>query len=84
MNGLLPSLTVSCHARALMWLHSFPFRIRSNANVESRCSCRVLAAMSSLDEIQSMINSAKDELAQSRKMKEQVEHETVQASSGSG
>ncbi len=40
--------------------------------------------MSSLDEIQSMINSAKDELAASRKMKEQVEHETVQASSGSG
>ena len=40
--------------------------------------------MSSLDEIQSMINSAKDELAQSRKMKEQVEHETVQASSGWG
>lgn len=84
MNGLLLSLTVSCHARASMWLHSLPFRIRSNANVESRCSCRVLAAMSSLDEIQSMINSAKDELAQSRKMKEQVEHETVQASSGSG
>ena len=36
-------------------------------------------AMSSLDEIQSLINSAKDELAESRKLKEQVEHETVQA-----
>lgn len=35
--------------------------------------------MSSLDEIQSLINSAKDELAESRKLKEQVEHETVQA-----
>ncbi|CAK9108442.1 BTB/POZ and MATH domain-containing protein 2 (Protein BTB-POZ AND MATH DOMAIN 2) (AtBPM2) [Durusdinium trenchii] len=35
--------------------------------------------MSSLDEIQSLINSAKDELAESRRMKEQVEHETVQA-----
>eukprot|EP00438_Fugacium_kawagutii_P028747 Skav229647 [mRNA] locus=scaffold649:363997:374698:- [translate_table: standard] len=35
--------------------------------------------MSSLDEIQSLINSAKDELAESRKLKETVEHETVQA-----
>ena len=37
--------------------------------------------MSSLDEIQSLINSAKDELTESRKLKEQVEHETVQAGS---
>lgn len=39
---------------------------------------RLCPAMSSLDEIQSLINSAKDELAESRKLKEQVEHETVQ------
>ena len=40
--------------------------------------------MSSLDEIQSLINSAKDELAESRRMKEQVEAETVQAHSKNG
>ena len=38
----------------------------------------LVGAMSSLDEIQSLINSAKDELAESRRMKDQVEHETVQ------
>ena len=72
-------LVVRGHAAIVpTWNFMILTHFQRNANSGLIAPCYE-PAMSSLDEIQSLINSAKDELAESRKLKEQVEHETVQA-----